>query len=348
MPTLKAFLKSVEKKNADLHCQVGVKHQLMDRVPTGFYGLDSGLGGGFPAGRISMIYGPESAMKTTICLKAIASAQKLWPERKCVFIDIEGHFDTEWAAKMGVDTDALVYILPPNAESAVDALCELITLEDVSVIVLDSLAALITEQEAGKSASEAVMATNARAINRLYRLSGKHLGQARLQGRSPTLLLVNQVRFKMVQMGDPETTPGGPSMRFASSLILRVSGSNEIVKSVHPTLPAFRKIRWTAKKNKVPITQGNGEILVALRHIEEHNLDVGDTYYWPTVKSHLNHLGLMQNAGPGKWQLVWPDTGEVKLYKTQNEIKDKMFSNEEFSLRLRTGLMKKMLEHSDE
>ena len=348
MPTLKAFLKSVDKDNADLHCQVGIQHQLMDRIPTGFYGLDSGLGGGFPAGRISMIFGLESAMKTTICLKAIASAQKMWPDKKCVFVDVEGHFDSQWAEKMGVDTESLVYILPPNAESAVDALCGLLSLEDVSVIVLDSLAALITEQEAGKSASEAVVATNAKAINRLYRLSGKHLGKARLEGRTPTLLLVNQVRFKIAMMGNPEVLPGGPSMMFASSMIVRVVGSDEVMKPVHPTLPAFRKIKWSVRKNKVPITQGSGEIRVALRHIEENNLDVGNSYDWPNVKAHLAHLGLMQNAGPGKWQLVWPDTGEVELYKTQNEIKEKMVSDEEFSLRLRTGLMKKMMEHSDE
>ena len=347
MSNLGSFLKEIDKGKMDIPYQSGGMVQVIDRIPTGFYGLDSGIGGGFPVGKISVVYGLESAMKTTICLKAIASAQKKWPDKKAVFIDVEGHFDWTWADKMGVDIETLQLFTPSNAETTVDTVCKLLLLEDVSIIVLDSLAALITEEEANKSAADSVMATTARMINRMYRLSGRNLGQARMRGLKPTLLFINQVRMRMVQHGDPETLPGGPSFKFASSLTLRLSGFNEVMKSEHATLPSYRKVRWIVKKNKVPITQGNGEIFVALRPIKEFGLSVGECYDWPSIRSHLTHFELLRNAGSSKWELVWADTGTIETYKTQKEIQKKMYADPEFATNLKNMLMNYMINHEE-
>ena len=339
MSTVGNFLKGIEKGKVDVHYQDGGQVQTVERIPTGYYGLDSGIGGGFPVGRMSLIYGEESSMKTTLCIKAMASAQRMYPDKKPVFIDVEGHFDWGWAQKMGLDIDKALLFQPNSAEQAIDLVCDVLLLEDVSVIVLDSLAALITTEELNKEAAENVMATNARAINRLYRKSSLHMGMARIAGQKPTLLFVNQIRYKMQAHGDPETMPGGPSLKFGSSLTLRLRGVNEIVKSVHPTLPAYRRVFYRIKKNKVPITQGNGDFLSALRAIEEYNLRPGQSYDWPPVLAQLKNLELLTAGEKKGWNLTWPDTGEIDHYAKQTDIKDKMFADSDFALRLKSLLI---------
>src|ERR1700761_1882806 len=86
------------------------------RLPTGIFPLDLGLGGGFPIGRCSIIFGHEAAMKTTLLLKLIANHQRLYPEKRCVFFDVEHHLLQSWAEIFGVDWSKLYIIRPLNSE----------------------------------------------------------------------------------------------------------------------------------------------------------------------------------------------------------------------------------------
>ena len=110
-----------------------------DRIPTGLFELDLALAGGFPVGKVSMIYGPESSNKTNIALLAVANHQRLWPKLVCVFVDLENEFAPDWAAKLGVDTTKLIVLRPAYAEQAVDMIEGLLLADDVGLIVLDAV-----------------------------------------------------------------------------------------------------------------------------------------------------------------------------------------------------------------
>ena len=176
-----------------------------DRIPTGLFPLDLALGGGFPRGRCSIIYGPESSSKTNIVLRAIASHQMLWPDKINVFFDIENSFDPDWAAQLGVQTDRLIVIKPGYAEQCVDMAESFLYSEDCGIVAIDSLAALVTTGELEASAEKGAFGGASMVTGKLARKTTLALQEAEKQGRYPSLFYVNQTRFKMgVMFGDPE------------------------------------------------------------------------------------------------------------------------------------------------
>jgi recombination protein RecA len=295
------------------------------RLPSDIFQLDLSSGGGFPRGRISVIYGPEGSAKTTLALKAVAQAQFEHPDKKAVFLDAEGHLDGKWANRLGVDMTKLGYAIPQSAENAVDMIEALLYAEDLSIVVLDSLAALTTEKELDSDAEKALVGAGALVINKMYRKTGRALGMAKLQGREPTVIFINQIRMKIgVMYGNPETMPGGPSFKFASSLTIRTFGKDEIDKDVNPSLPAFKEIKCVIKKQKVGIVSENCEFKMAILPNEAKGLKVGDVYEWNTISHYLKLFGLMNKEKGNKWSLADPETGEVTEYKAQYEI-EKLF-----------------------
>ncbi len=156
--TVKGTLADAGKtfKDPDI-ATIGLQIEDPQRLATGLFAFDLATGGGFPLGRVSILYGKEDSMKTTLYLKAIATAQRLYPKKTAVFVDVEGVIGKKWAQQMGVDVKKLGYVNPDNAEQMVDIVSELMYAEDVSVIVIDSLAALITQHELDKSAEDAIV-----------------------------------------------------------------------------------------------------------------------------------------------------------------------------------------------
>ena len=121
MSKMKDVIKSVAKEyKDDTIVTVGVRVEDPSRLPTGWFAVDLETGGGIPEGRASIIYGPEDSMKTSLCLKLVASAQQKYPDKAAVYIDVEGVFSKQWARTFGVDVDKLVYIHPDNAEQMVE------------------------------------------------------------------------------------------------------------------------------------------------------------------------------------------------------------------------------------
>ena len=224
--------------------RLGMSSTPVPRLATGWFSLDLALGGGFPEGRCSVVFGTEGAMKTTIALRVIAAAQKKYPDKKAVFVDIEGHFDAHWAKINGVNTDIMGYIIPDTAESFVEMVEGLLYTKDISVVVCDSLAALVTGHELSSEVGKAMVGTQGILINKFYRRVSRSLSQAKAKGLYPTLLCINQIREKVgVMYGSPETQPGGRSFRYASSLTVRVSGKDEFNKDApNVGLPAFKNV----------------------------------------------------------------------------------------------------------
>ena len=197
--------------------------QPIEVIPTGSIALDVALGiGGLPRGRVVEIYGPESSGKTTVALHAIANAQAAGGI--CAFIDAEHALDPDYAAKLGVDTDALLVSQPDNGEQALEITEVLVRSGAMDIIVVDSVAALVPKVELDGDMGDPTMGIQARLMSQAMRkLTG-------IVSKSKTaLIFINQVRDKIGSMtyGNPETTTGGRALKFYASIrmdIRRIGG----------------------------------------------------------------------------------------------------------------------------
>lgn len=192
----------------------------LEKIPvisTGSLSLDIALGvGGFPKGRITEIYGPESSGKTTLALHVVAEAQK--DGGTAAFIDAEHALDTIYAKRLGVDTDNLLISQPDYGEQALEIAEILIRSGGIDVIVIDSVAALTPKAEIDGNVGDSHMGLQARLMSQAMR---KFTG---VLNRSNTVLIfINQIRMKIgVMFGNPETTTGGNALKFYSSLRLDI------------------------------------------------------------------------------------------------------------------------------
>lgn len=179
-------------------------------IPTGIFSLDYALLGGILEGQVTMFYGYAASGKTTVCAKLLANAQKKYPDKKVVFIDLEGSFDPTWFEHHGVDLSMLETFNPDIGEQAVDAIETLAQLPDVSMIVLDSVAAVVPTKEIDKSAEDAVVGARAALLSRMCSKLTAAISSARKKDHYPAIVFTNQFREKIgVMFGDSRTLPGG-------------------------------------------------------------------------------------------------------------------------------------------
>lgn len=185
-------------------------------LSTGSLALDIALGGGLPLGRIAEIYGPESSGKTTVALSVIASAQR--QGMQCAFIDAEHALDPVYARKLGVDTDSLLVSQPDTGEQALEITDALVRSGAVSVIVVDSVAALTPKAGIEGEIGESHMGVHARMMSQAMRKLKGYISSSRA-----VVIFINQIRMKIgVMFGSPETTTGGNALKFYASVRMDV------------------------------------------------------------------------------------------------------------------------------
>ncbi len=223
--TLEQVLLDIEKqfgKGAIMKLgEGGVKN--IDVVSSGSIALDVALGvGGYPKGRIIEIFGPESSGKTTIALHAIAEVQKLGG--RAAFIDAEHALDPIYAKNLGVDIDNLLLSQPDTGEQALEICEALVRSEAISIIVIDSVAALVPQAEIEGEMGDSHVGLQARLMSQaLRKLSGT------INKTNTICIFINQLREKVgVMFGNPETTPGGRALKFYSSVRLDVRRAEQI------------------------------------------------------------------------------------------------------------------------
>lgn len=298
--TLASILKVVSKEKGDKVVIRGSAVPDVERVPTGIFEFDLATGGGFPRGRISIVYGPESSGKTNTALKAIAYVQKHFPAQcnKCVFVDAEHAFDAAWAAALGVDTDSLFVVQPAYGEELVDVVDAVVRASDVALLVIDSLATIVSVAEVGKSAEDFDMGTSSILIKRMTNKLVIALAEESRKSHTPTVIYINQTRYKLgVKFGDPETMPGGQAPRFLSCLTVRLYGKNKVEKSIHPDVPAWKETHAIIKKAKVGVTAA--DFKYDMKMVEGGHVAVGDTDSWTVVLGYLKSLGLIVKSTGG-------------------------------------------------
>ena len=199
------------------------EHMKVDVCSSGCLSLDIALGvGGYPRGRIIEIYGPESSGKTTFALQAIAEHQKLGG--RSAFIDAEHALDPVYAERLGVDIDELLLSQPDTGEQALEICDALVRSEAVSIIVIDSVAALVPQAEIDGEMGDSHVGLQARLMSQaLRKLSGT------INKTNTTCIFINQLREKVgVMFGNPETTPGGRALKFYSSIRLDIRRNEQL------------------------------------------------------------------------------------------------------------------------
>ena len=189
----------------------------VEAIPTGSLALDIALGiGGVPKGRIIEIYGPESSGKTTVALHIVAEAQKMGGN--AVFIDVEHALDPVYAQALGVDIDSLLVSQPDTGEQALEIAEALVRSGAIDVVVVDSVAAMVTKAEIEGEMGDSHVGVQARLMSQaLRKLTGA------ISKSNCVAIFINQLREKIgVVYGNPETTPGGRALKFYASVRLDV------------------------------------------------------------------------------------------------------------------------------
>ena len=292
----------------------------VESVSTGSLSLDIALGiGGLPRGRIVEIFGPESSGKTTLALHCVAEAQKAGGA--AAFIDVEHALDPVYAKGLGVDIDNLLVSQPDTGEQALE-ICEALARSNaIDVIVIDSVAAMVTKAEIEGEMGDAHVGTQARLMSMALRKLASVLSKSKT-----IAIFINQLREKIgVMYGNPETTPGGRALKFYASVRIDVRRTETIKVG---TESVGNRTRARVVKNKVapPFKEGEFDIMygTGISRIGEL-LDLA-------VK-----LEIVQKSG------AWFNYGETRLGQGRDNVKSFLQTNKELS----DEIEKKVLENKD-
>lgn len=246
---LSSVVRSLEKKYGS--GIVITNNEFPDIVwtPSGSIALDSLIGGGLPAGRIMEVYGQPGGGKSTVALIAAATYQKLG--KRVAYIETEGAFSAEWARRNGVDMDNLTLSQPDSAEQVFDILEAFVTNNLFDLIIVDSVASMLTEKEADLAVGDAV---NQMALLARFMSIGLKKLTMLVSKSKCNVMFINQTRENVgVMYGDKTTTPGGQALKFYSSVRLAVRRVKDgDVHNDHDDVIGHR-LHISNKKNKVGV-----------------------------------------------------------------------------------------------
>ncbi len=224
-------------------------------IPTNSFSLDHVFGGGLPSGRIIECFGIESSGKSTLALYLIAQLQKL--KKKTVLIDAEFAYSQSHAKNIGVNVDELIVSQPVDGESAFDIIENIIKTKEISLIVVDSVAALLPSAEMEKEVKDVTIALQARLLSKGLR---RITGIAAMTGT--TIFFVNQQRDKVgIFYGSKTTTSGGRALRFYSSVRIEVKKGKKIKDKKENVIGNWLNLCSVKNKVSSPFREASMELI---------------------------------------------------------------------------------------
>lgn len=311
-----------------------VKHVYL---PSGIADLDLKLGGGWPMGRLNVLYGAQSSGKSIIALLTIANSQKFCRKcstpfdtktkcqcKKCdgckvLYVDAENYWTNEWALALGIKEEDVFLAHPRHLEEAFDIVDIFIREEAVDVIVFDSIAGLSPKGEREGTMEEWQTGLIPRVYTKFLRKWSSDLKELENEGRKlPMTLIINQIRKKVgVMYGNPEIMPGGDAQYFAATTIVRATKKGiEMSHDKADPQPMYQTIRFKVEKSKASPVHREGVFEVAINKYldkDEKLHNIGDID---------NVLVLMTYAE--RFNLLTGKSGEYKLaektFKTKEEV----------------------------
>ena len=298
--------KAIAKLNKDWKsnvCTMGVEYEEVQRIPFSSPRLNYATYGGVPVGRIVEFFGLNQGGKTTTALDIVGQAQKMFPDKKVLFVDVERTFDSYWANLLGVDIDNLILLSPQDqyAEQVFEATLDLINTGEISVCVLDSLGAMVSKQEYEKSIEDFAMCGISKPLTRFSKEAIMSCART-----GTTLIGINQVRDNMNSMYGGVVTTGGKAWSHNCSMRVEFKKSDFVDEkgntvSQQAENPAGNLVKFVIHKNKTArLDRKVG--FYTLNYLE------GIAYFNDTIdlaiKQDIIHQG-------GAWYSIVDENGEV-------------------------------------
>ncbi|MDD6284005.1 MAG: recombinase RecA [Firmicutes bacterium] len=296
----------------------------VEAISTGSIALDMALGiGGVPRGRIIEIYGPESSGKTTIALHVVAEAQKLGGE--AAYIDVEHALDPIYARNLGVDIDSLLVSQPDAGEQALEIAEQLVRSGALDVVVVDSVAALVTRAEIEGDMGDSHVGVQARLMSQALRKL-----TAAISKSNCVVVFINQLREKVgVVYGNPEVTPGGRALKFYSSVRIEIR-RGEVIKNGTEIIGTHTKAKVVKNKVAPPFRTAEFDIMYGTGISRTGEiLDMAIEY------------GIIKKSG------AWLYYGEERLGQGRDNVKRYLEDNTEFCEKLKGEVSAKLTEEME-
>ena len=287
----------------------------VEAIPSGSLSLDIATGiGGFPRGRVTEVFGPESSGKTTLTLHLIAEAQKRGG--KAVFIDAEHAFDPKYAKAIGVNLEDLIIAQPDYGEQALEIAETLIRSGVIDVVVIDSVAALVPKAELEGDIEDSNIGLHARLMSKAMRVLKGAVNKS-----NTALVLINQVREKVgVMFGNPETTTGGRAIKFFADMRMEVRKSD--IKDSGEKVGSRVKVKVVKNKLAPPFKEAEFDVIYGEGISKEGEIiDLGEKY------------GIIKKSG------AWYSYGDMKLGQGKEKVRERLKEDKELAKELEEKIL---------
>lgn len=313
------------------------------RIPTGVFTLDLATLGGVPHDRVTMIHGKKHSGKSMMSDRIIMGAQQTMPSQQVVKIDTEGTHDEVWSSKIGVDTASLLVSQPDSGEQAVDIAVALAQTWEVSLIVVDSLAALVPIKEQEEDADKALVGLQSKMITSMMRKLTAAQIKERKRGHHVTVVVLNQQRSQIGGWSpNPAaaiTLPGGKALGHFTSLEIHMKNKETVEKDeAGGSTLSVNDHAFTIDKNKLGAGYRTGEFRMMRREDPATGLTEGEIDDAPIMLSYAKMAGWYTGTPKAGYTLEFGDYEPVRVAKAEDMIRT-LYGDREYMWALRCHLI---------